>query len=370
MLNKEYVDEIAPDVAAKLASDLHSAAGENIISSMLAACLNESEDFMKWFCHDKAEFLHGNSNFGKLWATANDKIPRIVTDQIKPECTYRRPDLIIWHREDEGSWREADEGEDDEKKKAAMRKVRTIFVEVKQTSLDEYDKEKYKQFVQCISRIWRGKSESVRFVIVSAHDKSTAKRIRNSRRRSDCTEKERRWIELLKFQGGRIKPFHITFEEVFKELNENKRAYRQCHIIPIFRSYMALYTAQVDDMSYRKSWKYLVKYHRNDYAGLRRELVDSVRWIAIVTGISPERVWNLEEKMKKANLITIKEQTGGKYRLSLSDEPTDEVPQDELHVKIRKGGRRIKFHLGDDSADEIADNMPKVRDKLYKLRPY
>jgi len=368
MGNKEYINEIAPDVAAKLASDLHSSAEENIISSMLTACLNESKTFMKWFCHDKAGFLHGNNDFGKLWATANDRIPPIITKDNS--CSYQRPDILIWQRQDESDWEKAFEATTDEEKKVAIRKVRAVFVEVKKTFLDEANKEKYKRFVDCISRRWRGKHEFVRFIIVSAHDELTAARIRNSRQSNARTEEERLWIELLKSQRGQIGPFHISFEEVFKELNENKRAYRECHLIPIFKSYMALYTAQVDDMSYRKSWEYLVKYHRNDYVGLRREIVDSVRGLATVTGIAPERVRNLEGKMKKANLITIKEQAGGKYRLSLSDEPPDEVPEDELHVKIRKGGWRIKFRFSDGSADNIADKMRKVRDKILELRQY
>lgn len=371
MLNKEYVDEIAPDVAAKLASDLHSSAGENIISSMLAACLNESEGFMKWFCYKQKKLFHGNIDFEKLWATANDRIPQIVTDQIKPSCTYRRPDIIIWHREDEESWKEADEGDNQEKKKAAMREVRAIFIEVKKTHISDHEKDKYEEFVQCISRVWRGNPKSVGFVIVSSHDDSTAEKIRNGdlRHRSAYRAEERRWLELLRYSSGGIKPVHITLGEIFKELKENGK-YRECHLIPLFKSYLAFYTAQVDDRSYRKSWEYLIRLYGNNYAGLRKEIVESVRWLAAMTGIKSERERNLEERMKAANLITIKEKAEGEYRLNLSDEAGDEFPEDELHVKIRKGGRRIKFCLSDGSADNIADNMRKVRDKLRELGQY
>ncbi len=371
MSTKEYVDEIAPDVAAKLASDLHSSADENLISSMLAACLNESEEFMKWFCSKQTKLFHGNTAFRKLWATANDRIPEVVTSQVEPPCTYRRPDIVVWNREGEDNWRDAERGDNDQKKKAAMRDVDAIFVEVKKTHITDKEQKKYEGFVQCLSRVWRGSERCVGFVIVSSHDSSVAKRIRNGdlRHRSAYTAGQRRWVRLFRYSHGGTRAVHITLGEIFKELNENKE-YRRYRMLPLFKSYLALYTAQVDDTSYRKSWKHLIRLYQDDYAGLRKEIIEFIRWMAVTAGIGLERRKNLEERMRVANLVTIKEQSGGEYRLSLSDEARDEVPGDELHVKIRKAGRRIRFRLCDGSADSIADNMQKVRDRFDDLRRY
>ncbi len=368
MSNKEYVKYIAPDLAAKLASDLHSSAEENVISSMLAASLNESEHFMKWLCRGKAGFMRRKRDFGELWAAANDRIPQIVTDHA-PACTYQHPDILIWHKQDEGDWDEAFKAKTPDDKKAAMRRVRAVFIEVKKTSLGEDEKEKYKQFVECISHMWRGeKSELVRFVMISSHDAWTAERIKSASRRDRRRADEKRWNEVLKYRRGRVKPVHVTFHDIFGELKQNERAYRGCSVIPLFRSYLALYTAQVDDMSYRKSWEYLVKYHGHDQSGLRREIVNSIRELATIMGISPERVWNLEQKMRKTKLITVIEHAADKYRLSLHDEAAYAVPEDELHLRVLKGRKPIRFYLRDASAGSITEKMRHVRNRLRKLR--
>ena len=369
MSNKDYVDDIAPDLAAKLASDLHSSADENIISSMLAASLNESEDFMKWFCRDKAGFMRGKRDFGKLWSTANDRIPRVITDQIEPACRYRRPDIIVWNREDEQRWKDAEDEDNDDNARAAMRDVDAVFVEVKKTHITDKEQKKYEDFVKCVSGLWSGSEKSVRFVIVSSHDSATAKRIRKGdlRRSNDYTADERRWVRLLRFSSRGIGVVHVTLEEVFQELNENKD-YRQYRCLPLFKSYLALYTAQVDDRSYRESWKYLMRLYRDDYAGLRKEIVETIRSLAVTVGIDLGRSRNLEERMRAANLVSIREHAGGGYRLSLSHEGRNEVPVDELHVRIHRARKPIEFHLSDGSAESIADKIGKVRDKLHRLR--
>ena len=308
MSSKEYVDKIAPDVAAKLASDLHSSADENMISSMLAACLNESEEFMKWFCSKQTKLFHGNTAFRKLWATANDRIPKVLTDQVDPACAYRRPDIIVWNREDEQRWKDADGGDDDDRKIAAMREVDAIFVEVKKTHITDKEQKKYEDFVSCVSRLLMGSDKCVGFVIVSSHNNAVASRIRNGdlrHRKADRVE-ERRWTQLLRYSSRGTRVIHITLEEIFRELSRN-RLYRQYRVLPLFKSYLALYTAQVDDESYRKSWEYLIRLYQHDGAGLRKEIIEFIRELAVTAGIKLERKRNLEERMRVANLISIKE---------------------------------------------------------------
>ena len=154
--------DILEDVAFKIFSNLHSSANENFLSSLLAASLNESKEFMKKFLK-RARVparCFPNSDF---YAQANICIPKGLRG--KGDAQYYRPDIFLLDGRFQEKW-------DNLRKKKNCKSwdgIHAVIVEIKHTDLLSEDKKKYISFI----RHTDGKcgNEGVRFVILSSHTK-------------------------------------------------------------------------------------------------------------------------------------------------------------------------------------------------------
>ena len=143
-------EEALKDVALKLFWNLHTGASENIISSLLAASFNDSEDFRRELLN---KLVYSEGTFTKndiknLYAYTNKGIPHIMKGD-EPTCSL--PDVQIRCDEEEQKWVEADNNGSQNAAKSA----KAVFIEVKHTRLSKIDKVKYENFMINLSKLKR-----------------------------------------------------------------------------------------------------------------------------------------------------------------------------------------------------------------------
>ncbi|MFC1994291.1 hypothetical protein ACFLVI_03405 [Chloroflexota bacterium] len=363
-ISKAEVNEIRSDVAAKLIVDIHSSAKENIISSLLAASLNESEKFRKWFC--KRVELNDAWLAKKLYAGTNDSIPpKLRTKKLTP----LHPDLLLYSRQD-AYWNKLYDLKEKLNWGNLAKEIRAIFVEVKHTGLSDRDKKKYCNLITNLFEACN--HDNVRFVLISSHSELTANKIRGAGQKSSLGVAEQTWYDLLHFSLGtsrdQLKPVHITLEEIYNgimnDLALKSPEYKNHHILQIFRHYLAIYTGQTQDQACINDWKLYKDYCKTDYLSLKIEILNYIKWIAIMAGIRPMQQKNLADAEIKAEAIKVYKDKN-EYRMKIN-KGRKKCMDFELSVE-NTDKKPIRFSPKQDTGEEIAKNIGRVKNLFQKL---
>lgn len=273
--------EALKETAVRLYCNLHTGATENIVSSLLTASLNSSDDFMKWFCGEAG--LTDTRRGHGFYAEANGRIPRIMKKPRNREHMPDRPDVFIARNDEEDYWERIDD-KDEKTAEEAARSVHAIFVEVKHTVLSESDKTKYTNFLDRLSLFKHGLAsegklnKKHKFVIVSSlTDKACGKLKRKNLQKATTSEKQ--WRELT--IGGEHPVKHLTLQRIYDELHEHRDDWcRECTILEVFKYYLALHLWVIRDDVFMKYWSDLRDDYGKDIYGLKWEIADSIRRMA------------------------------------------------------------------------------------------
>ncbi len=360
MTNEQAVIE---KVSAQLMMHQHSAAYENIISSLLTAALNENPYFMRWFCCEKAG-LNRNTKPKTLdyfYAMANQATPKLLHVD-----TNSRPDIIVADYET-GDWGDLIYNENEK----ALAEIRAIFIEVKRTNLSLDDKEKYIRFIKEI----KGKCNTnrVKFFIISAHKEQVIKRLKKDK---EWKKDEHNWNKLLNCIDNQYKAIarHITLDEIrqYKPGYRFNNEYLMCHLL---RSYLNLVFMPSGRGDYaEKYWgdifeDYLYKEDKYGigYIWFKNEIMWHIEELATINGFF-EGDWGRnrkEIKLKKWGIITFPDNPDDSVKI---DEDPD-VPNDDKTkmFKVIIPPKHIsRFTLDLEGKEKTVANICKNMEKISK----
>jgi len=307
-------------IAIHLNWNLHSGAGENIISSLLAASFNHSREFKEWFLE---RIDYGRKFRENLYAVPNMNIGGSIIRAIqKKKKTFKdkdfpkRPDVVIVGNNEEKEW---DKLEASNKKKDlsdALRSIRLIDIEVKHIGLtSEYDK-KYDNLIKGLASFKntgrKGLLNRHRFVIVSSHSDAAKDRIiRNDSRKTE----EERWYKYFRCGYDGVK--HLTVEEIYKEIRKNKGAWcDECPILELFEYYLALYLGIFDDYDFgREYWKQIITTSTSAF-DLKWNVADHISWLASNASVKTARgegnKWHENKARKLRKIEFLKDEKYGR----------------------------------------------------------
>jgi hypothetical protein len=337
--------QYAKTVAVRMYTHLHSAAGENFVSSLLTASLNECPELLHWLMCDKAKLkLNPRLDYRRFYASANDQIPKFLRGVKNP---YTLADIIVWDRKEVNKWNVlTGKGE----KRSAAKQMHTVFVEVKYTSLDKKDTDKYKSFAKRTS----GKGKNLKFVVISAHDKSAIARIKRGR---GLSTPEKLWETLL-FNTYGVK--HVTYEELYEELCNHEESpqpvNQQYLILPILQEYLRLHFHPEDADLWDEYVKYyeLIEPSEARQREIKKELVEDIRDIAAASDIRVPH-----PSIKRFNSIIF---YGKKEKAQFGND----APPGQFLVKIND--RRVTFgDLRKPKAPTISDCLAKLRNEFEQI---
>lgn len=264
------------ELARQFYRDMHSAAGENFLSSLMNSAINEDEKFRKWWLvkagYDK------RFKADTYYSTANSTMPSCIKGSKRPkDCKiYSRPDIIIQDRKEDEAWGELEKYKI--QKKDLMQNLHGIFIEVKWTYISDGDYTKYLNF---IDRIGSGKEKwkYLKFLIVTMLSEKRVQTI--CKGNHDLPGYLRHFRDLSKKQI----PI-VSFEEIYKELGKIKSS----RPISLFlHQYLQLHI----DIGKENYWKWVNDWYKkfDPYAqieDLRFELVDCILEIALQSGYLPQ----------------------------------------------------------------------------------
>jgi len=272
------------DIAIHLYWNLHSGARENIISSLLAASFNLSDEFKKWFLK---QIGYGRSP-KKLYAEPNKNIGGSIVraiqqmKKVKGKKFPKLPDIVIYDSDEEKEWDKLEKSDKERDLSKALRSIHLVVVEVKQIGLTPKDNEKYKNLIKGLANPNKLGRESLlnphRFVIVSSHTKEAKERIIQS----PSGEEERRWCWYFKCKHEGVKGVrHLTMQEIYEEIHNNTREWcDDCPILQLFEYYLALYLGIFEDEELHKEyWLQAIKASASAF-DLKRDIADHINWLA------------------------------------------------------------------------------------------
>jgi hypothetical protein len=263
----------AADFAVKMYCDIHTGAGKNFVSSLLAASLNESLPFRRWFAVEAG--LHGNLNPEYFQCTTNDVIPECLRGEKDGKGRYTRPDLMLW------DIREADDWERLSSRKNARwdvaGRIHGIIGEVKWDYVSPKDEIKYLAFAKRLDPC-----KNLRFTLITSLYDSAIERIREKPR----YEYQIPIHKLLNHEGIHVLSFekiHRAIESIFKSCRNTRLSAG-----PIAREYLNLLV----NPACENYWTALSAYYQpqqNYLDDLKWHLIDSALNLAIRRGYCSER---------------------------------------------------------------------------------
>ena len=284
---------ILQDVAIHLSWNLHSAARENIVSSLLAASINESECFKEWFL-DQIGYDRRHSR-RQLYAEPNHDIVTITKTIKRTRQNYRNkrfpryPDILISDSNDRELWRSLEEVNRNRRlsplKKGelsdALNRIWAVLIEVKHTALGQ-DAGKYDNLIDGLSSYDRPGhlSNRHRFVIISSHSEKAKERVETKIANDErTTSDEKKWHRFFNRADEGV--MHVTLASIYGIIREKHRIW--CHDSPmlqLFEYYLALHLGVFDNTSlHREYWRQVVKGDDSPY-GLKWSIADHINWLA------------------------------------------------------------------------------------------
>lgn len=258
--------EETQNFALALWNYLHSSAGENIISSLLTATLNESDDLRAWLI--KRVTKH-ERNCSKIHAAANCLFPKCL---IKNRNVHT--DLMLWDCTRDAEWFKFENNKVRRKAKRLANNLWGIYIEVKHEWLQSDDAKQYEDCAKALKAV----NNRFFFVLVSSHSKKAKERISEHKPKSSQVLN---WHKV--FNNKKI--CHITFKEIYDQLeqieNESSKNYL---VLPIFREYLRLYL-NPENIGH---WRALFDYYKKaefKTKELRTDLKSSMYWAIINVGM-------------------------------------------------------------------------------------
>ena len=337
MTNKQdSVKGALQDVTLKLNWSLHSAANENIISSLLAASLNSSKELREWFCKEVYGKAVGKRDTEKFYALTNERVPVVLKPKETRSLTLL--DVLALHGNNWDEWdtAKAYSGKNKGKNKArdAVRKIRAIFVEVKHTELLSGDRTKYENFLTKLSTFQENRDER-KFVIISSHSKKAKEKLLKEKPKG---RNAKEWYEFTVENKFSVK--HILLEEIYYQIKENWC--KSCPILHVFKSYLSLVLGIFEDDIFELYWKEVIRDSRKEPYYLKQEITEHIGWLAEKSFIKITR--KLDASRIKA-LKEIKLECGKYHRLKFSY--TDNRPRKKFRIILPQRDLPIVIDVDD-----------------------
>lgn len=268
---------VLQDVAVRLYYSLHSAENENIISSLLTAALDESEEFRKWFLNRSGmDKRYQSANF---YAESNTYLPMGLAGKRKGR--YGFADACLLHVDVGSKWESLKDRSRAGEWESAREDLRAVFVEVKHTSLTLKDRTKYTRFHRLIGRVCH--ERRVRFVIVSSHTKRALEHLH-----------DREWKEMIKaLRTDSELSQHILLSEILGAVRLHKKS--SDNILQVFETYLSLILGMSRDESIlTRLWVDIVRdcssYSEGECVkSLKREVIEHIERLAAVNAFSDGR---------------------------------------------------------------------------------
>lgn len=144
-------------IADSLLWNIHTSAAENILSSLLNACLNESEEFRNSFIQRVTG--SENSTVKTIRAMANTRFPPCISNG-----NIVHTDAMLWDCNQDLQW---DRFEKRRSRSSAVREGQglwDIYIEFKHSWIDIRDTRKYLKNVAALKKV----SDSLFFVVISS----------------------------------------------------------------------------------------------------------------------------------------------------------------------------------------------------------
>jgi len=284
------------DIAIHLNWNLHSGARENIVSSLLAASINQSDKFRKWFLDQ----IHFNKKFrGSLYAVPNTNIKGSVVRAIQKQKEFEdkkfpeRPDIAIFGNSEEKEWLEGSETKKD--LSDALRSIHMVVIEVKHTGLTPGDDDKYNNLIKGLASYNKKNKKRLlnrhRFVIVSSHTpKAKTTIIGNGGRNIE----ENKWYSYFKRDDDQDGVKHFTLREILEKIQEinidNTQAQDKCRILQMFEYYLEIHLGipHLDKKLHNQYWNQVIKGSGSVF-DLKWSIADHVSWLAGNASVKTER---------------------------------------------------------------------------------
>ena len=305
----QNVSTILQDVAIHLSWNLHSAAGENIISSLLAASINESERFREWFLNEIR--YDGRHSRRQLYSEPNRDIVGITRaikgtrQEYRNQRFPRYPDILIYDNNDDEHWRKL--GETNKNGRLSCHKkgelsdvldrIWVVFIEVKHTGLGE-DAGKYNNLINGLSSYDKPGHLSNRhkFVVISSHSEKAKERIDAKIANGERTTRdEKEWHRFFGRENEGV--MHVTLASIYASIQREHRIWcHSCPVLQLFEYYLALHLGIFDNASlHREYWRQIVKGEDSSY-GLKWSIADHVNWLASNASVKTGRhKWNTND---------------------------------------------------------------------------
>ena len=271
------------NIAIHLNWNLHPGAGENIVSSLLAASINRSEGFRNWLL-DEVGF--DGRHRDHLYAVPNKSIEGSIVRAIREtRHTARKqifpiyPDVVIYDTRDEQLWKELGGAVKKSELSDALRKIRLVVIEVKHTSLKKLDKEKYDNLAKELARSsisGRGLLNRRRFVVLSSHTNAARDTIIEKQNRN---KQEQRWYEYFNSECDGVT--HLTLEDIYEEICEHAGAWcSKCLMLQLFQYYLALHLGVFDITHFHKEyWRQVIESSASAF-DLKWSIADHINWLS------------------------------------------------------------------------------------------
>ena len=259
----------ASSIAVSLGTNIHASASENIISSLFAAALNESNSLRKWLLREAR--LHARRSVN-MRAVPSCDLPRVFTRRAWRRKPHRRicVDVMLWNHNCDRQWSVFEDprtldptaGADD---------LYGVYVEVKHDTLNRGDKDKYCRCAEALRTVNSEISpdadkDQVHFayLVVSSHNPIAKARIARS---GGKTQNDRNWHKIMNDPNIR----HITTQEIYDEI----RHYRGGgDMLKIFREYLRF----LNDPTSVDRWKEELAYFDRSNDDTRKWVKHSIYW--------------------------------------------------------------------------------------------
>ena len=327
------------DIAIHLSWNLHSGAGENIISSLLAASFNLSGDFKEWFL-EQIGFSYSRNSEKNLYAMTNKNIEGSIVRAVQKKKSKEdkkfpaRPDIVIYDSDEEKEWDKL-EGSDKKKDRSnALRRIHLVVVEVKQTGLTSPDYKKYKNLINGLANLNKTGREGLlnphRFVIVSSHTKEAKDRISET----PSGKEEERWKEYFNQCDKDKRVKHLTLEKIYEEIHNHTGDWcARCPILQLFKYYLALYLCIFkDEKLHKEYWRQTIENSTSAF-DLKWDIADHINWLASNASLKKKRGKGNKWDDKRARMLKMIKFSQEKYQF-------------EYKYNEKKSTKQLKIVLG------------------------
>ena len=229
-------------IATKLYIDLHSAAEENLISSLIAAAFNENRLFRKWIMKEIG--FNSKLSTESFFAQANDNILPGV--RCSKTGAYTLSEVIFWDSREGQKWNEL-QSKGNRLSADDARSVRAGYLEAKWDSITNQDAIKYAEFLANIKN--KGLCEKHKFALLVWLENTKLNYIRKQKRKIDLLE----WEQPIKSLADKNVPI-LTYHDVYDCLKKtaNKKTSGPLLLTKFAIAYLELYL----NPAHKEVWEY------------------------------------------------------------------------------------------------------------------